>query len=309
VGMWAVSLLVAAKLLRSLRSATILGTTTRVLGTTLGRAPLRAPVVALVALQSSPHSLWETSAPPRGASFFRAGTRPLAVAPEHRNASTPRPETTAPAMRTRVKRLRTYGCPMPSHKSAIGEAVAFKAWSVERPGEVYEVVSLFPHNERELECHIKSYNWANRFPLVVEAVNHLKVRSCLIDGEVVCCDERGVAVFHVLRRRRNEPQAFLYAFDLLELDGADMRREPLEVRKATLASILRQSRDGVRLNEHMEHPEGDVVFRHACKMGLEGIVSKRLGSRYRSGRSPDWLKFKNPHAPAVKREAEENWGR
>jgi ATP-dependent DNA ligase len=56
------------------------------------------------------------------------------------------------------------------------------------------------------------------------------------------------------------------------------------------------------------HPDGEAVFRHACKMGLEGIVSKRLGSRYRSGRSPDWLKFKNPQAPAVKREAEENWG-
>jgi ATP-dependent DNA ligase len=65
----------------------------------------------------------------------------------------------------------------------------------------------------------------------------------------------------------------------------------------------------VRLIEHMEHPDGTVVFQHACKMGLEGIVSKRLGSRYRSGRSPDWLKFKNPAAPAVKREAEEEWGR
>jgi len=124
---------------------------------------------------------------------------------------------------------------------------------------------------------------------------------------VVCCDGRGVTVFHVLRRRRNKPQAFLYAFDLLQLDGADMRREPIEVRKATLASILRKSRHGVRLNEHLEYPEGDVVFRHACKMGLEGIVSKRLGSRYRSGRSPDWLKFKNPNAPAVRREAEEDW--
>ena len=52
-----------------------------------------------------------------------------------------------------------------------------------------------------------------------------------------------------------------------------------------------------------------VTPRHACKLGLEGIVSKRLGSRYRSGRSPDWLKMKNPDAPAVKREAEEDWGR
>jgi bifunctional non-homologous end joining protein LigD len=64
-----------------------------------------------------------------------------------------------------------------------------------------------------------------------------------------------------------------------------------------------------RLNERLEHPESTVVFQHARKMGLEGIVSKRLGSRYRSGRSPDWLKFKNPAAPAMKREAEEDWGR
>jgi bifunctional non-homologous end joining protein LigD len=80
------------------------------------------------------------------------------------------------------------------------------------------------------------------------------------------------------------------------------------VRKATLAGILRKARDGVRLNEHLEHDCGLTVFQHACKMGLEGIVAKRLGSRYRSGRSTDWLKFKNPQAPAVKREAEEDWG-
>ena len=113
------------------------------------------------------------------------------------------------------------------------------------------------------------------------------MRSCLIDGEVVCCDERGVAAFHVLRRRRNEPEAFLYAFDLLELEGLDMRRELIETRKATLASILRKSLPGVRLNDHIAPPKGALVFQHACKLGAEGIVSKRLGSRYRSGRSPD----------------------
>ena len=103
--------------------------------------------------------------------------------------------------------------------------------------------------------------------------------------------------------------AFLYAFDLLELDGTDLRREPIEVRKATLASILRTTLQGLRLNEHLEHDCGVTVFQHACALGCEGIVSKRLGSRYRSGRSPDWLKFKNPAAPAVRREAEEDWGR
>ena len=104
-------------------------------------------------------------------------------------------------------------------------------------------------------------------------------------------------------------KAFLYAFDLVELNGADLRREPIEVRKAMLASILRKSRHGLRLNEHLAHDCGLTVFEHACQLGCEGIVSKRLGSRYRSGRSPDWRKFKNPQAPAVRREAEEDWGR
>jgi bifunctional non-homologous end joining protein LigD len=114
-----------------------------------------------------------------------------------------------------------------------------------------------------------------------------------------------VAAFHVLRRRRNEAQVFLYAFDLLELNGTDLRREPIEVHKTTLASILRKSRHGVRLNELLEHPAGDVVFRHTCKMGWRG--SSQRG--WPPGRSPDWLKFKNPSAPAVKREAEEDWAK
>ena len=76
---------------------------------------------------------------------------------------------------------------------------------------------------------------------MVEAVNHLKVRSCLIDGEVVCCDERGVGHLSAVAPQTDERQAFLYAVDLLELNGTDLRREPIEVRKATLASILRKS--------------------------------------------------------------------
>jgi bifunctional non-homologous end joining protein LigD len=112
----------------------------------------------------------------------------------------------------------------------------------------------------------------------------------------VCCDERGLAIFEKLRERRNEASAFLYAFDLLELDGLDMRREPIETRKATLASLLRKGLPGVRLNEHIAHPSGPAVYHHACKLGAEGIVSKRVGSIYRSGRSPNWLKFKNPQA-------------
>jgi len=152
------------------------------------------------------------------------------------------------------------------------------------------------------------HDWAARYPLIAEAVDRLKVRSCLIDGEAVACDKNGLAVFERLRRKPTGEHVFLYAFDLLELNGTDLRREPIETRKATLASVLRGCLPGLRLNEHLAH-DGESVFRHACKMGLEGIVLKRLGSRYRSGRSPDWLKFKNPEAPAAKREAEEDWGR
>jgi ATP dependent DNA ligase-like protein len=94
------------------------------------------------------------------------------------------------------------------------------------------------------------------------------------------------ASFDKLRHRSHDPEVFLVAFDLLELDGNDLRREPLEVRKQTLASLLRGSLPGVQFNAHLTHP-GDIVFENACKMGLEGIVSKRLGSRYRSGRTSD----------------------
>jgi bifunctional non-homologous end joining protein LigD len=96
----------------------------------------------------------------------------------------------------------------------------------------------------------------------------------------------GLPAFDRLRYRAHAT-VFLFAFDRLELDGRDLRREPLEVRKATLASALRKVGSGVQLNEHLEHEDGEVVFRHACKLGLEGIVPKRKGSPYRSGRSPD----------------------
>ena len=95
---------------------------------------------------------------------------------------------------------------------------------------------------------------------------------------------------------------------MIELNGDDLRRDPLNVRKATLASVLARAAPGLRLNEHIEE-DGPTVFAHACKLGLEGIVSKRKDSTYRSGRSPHWIKSKNPNAPAVKREAEGDWTR
>ena len=151
-------------------------------------------------------------------------------------------------------------------------------------------------------------DFTDRFPPIVEALARLRSRSVIIDGESVACDENGVPSFDRLRYRRHDGAVFLYAFDLIALDGDDLRREPLEVRKATLASMLAKAGPGIRFNEHIE-ADGPTVFAHACKMGLEGIVSKRRDSLYRSGRSRDWLKMKNPACEAVRREAEEDWGR
>src|SRR5262249_12900733 len=132
--------------------------------------------------------------------------------------------------------------------------------------------------------------------------------SCIIDGEAVACDDNGVASFDLVRHQRANESIFLYAFDLIEVNDDDLRRDPLEVRKATLASIVAKAAPGIRFNEHMEG-DGPTVFAHACKLCLEGIISKRKDSAYRSGRSPYWLKMKNSNAPAVKREAEEGWGK
>jgi bifunctional non-homologous end joining protein LigD len=129
----------------------------------------------------------------------------------------------------------------------------------------------------------------------------------VIDGEAIVVDERGLSVFDALRYRLRDHAAVLCAFDLIELDGGDLRGARLENRKGTLAGLLRGADDGIAFNKHFEG-DGAIVFRHACALGCEGIVSKRLGSAYRSGRVDHWLEIKNPAAPAVRREAEEDWG-
>jgi bifunctional non-homologous end joining protein LigD len=93
---------------------------------------------------------------------------------------------------------------------------------------------------------------------------------------------------------------------MLEINGQDIRGEPIEDRKRRLAGLLRPPHDGISINEHFAG-DGAMIFKHACALGCEGIVSKRLGSPYRAGRSPHWLKIKNLAAPAVRRLEEEDW--
>jgi bifunctional non-homologous end joining protein LigD len=151
-------------------------------------------------------------------------------------------------------------------------------------------------------------DWSDRYPAVIEAAGRLRAKSFMLDGEVVCGDGAGLAVFDLLRSKQLQPHAFVYGFDLLELNGDDLRSLEIEERKRRLGRLLARSTAGIILNDFIIE-DGPTVFRQACRMGLEGIVSKRLGSRYVSGRTQVWLKSKNPDCPAVAREREEDWGR
>jgi bifunctional non-homologous end joining protein LigD len=146
----------------------------------------------------------------------------------------------------------------------------------------------------------RGYDWTDRYPAIASAAAKLRAKSFTMDGEAVVVGADGVAVFEALHRRHKASDAILYAFDLLELDGEDLRPLPLSARKAKLAKLLARKPAGIVFNEHTDE-DGATVFRHACKLGLEGIVSKRLAAPYRSGPSRDWIKVKNPDSPAMRR--------
>jgi bifunctional non-homologous end joining protein LigD len=131
----------------------------------------------------------------------------------------------------------------------------------------------------------------------------LPAKSCTPDGEAVVCGGDGIAVFADLHRRGVVSEAMLYAFDLLEFGGEDLRPFPLSDRKRLLAKVVGKRSLGIVLSQHTD----EDIFPGVCRMGLESVVSKRLSSPYRSGRSTDWLKIKNPDSPAMIRVREGEW--
>jgi bifunctional non-homologous end joining protein LigD len=143
-------------------------------------------------------------------------------------------------------------------------------------------------------------DWTHRFPLIVEGASQIRAQSFYMDGEGVICGDDGIAIFDELHSKANDHAVFLYAFDLLELDDIDLRPLPLEDRKRRLRALLAQKRKRIVYNDHLKG-DGEAFFTHACKLGCEGIVSKRSDLPYRSGRTKSWLKIKNPNSPAVLR--------
>jgi bifunctional non-homologous end joining protein LigD len=152
----------------------------------------------------------------------------------------------------------------------------------------------------------RGYDWSGRYPAIAATAVKLQARSFTLDGEACVCGPDGIAIFDALHRHGTVSEAMLYAFDLLELDGEDLRALPLGDRKKRLARLVGKRSAGIVLCDHTDD-NGAIVFVAACRMGLEGIVSKRLTAPYRSGPSKDWLKVKNPNSPAMIRAREVEW--
>src|SRR3954466_4102315 len=130
------------------------------------------------------------------------------------------------------------------------------------------------------------------FGTIVAAIRSLKVRSAVLDGEAVAHCEKGLPDFHRTLSSAGQQEACLLAFDLLAVDGEDLRLLPLLARRSRLQAVLADAPHGLLFSEHMDGEHGEAMFRHACAMGLEGIVSKKITAPYLSGRRSCWRKIK-----------------
>ena len=140
-------------------------------------------------------------------------------------------------------------------------------------------VRLISRKGKDLTC---------RFPLAVQAIAELPVNSCIIDGEAIICDASGLAVFSWVRSYRNGPRATLCAFDLIEIDGEDLRWRTIEDRKGLLKRLIGNKHAGIAFNKHFD-VEGSVVFHHACKLRMRRhrVEAARLAVSVRPIEGPD----------------------
>jgi bifunctional non-homologous end joining protein LigD len=145
------------------------------------------------------------------------------------------------------------------------------------------------------------YNWTNRYPSIVAAALKNRHKQFVIDGEAVVLGVDGIADLDALHSRKHEDEVQLYAFDILALDGDDLRGLALSMRKTNLARLLARRPDAIFVAPFEQGEIGPDLFRAACRMGLEGLVSKRRDRPYQAGRSKHWVKIKNRAHPPMSR--------
>lgn len=170
-------------------------------------------------------------------------------------------------------------------------------WIHEIKWDGYRLLAFKARGKARLATR-RGHDWTARFPGIAAAVAAFPADTVILDGEAVIEDATGVANFSALQNALSDEhgriadKAVMFAFDLLYLEGHDLRPLPLEDRKARLAALLPPGgADALRYGEHLES-DGEAMVRSACRLGLEGVVSKRRDRPYRSGRSEDWLKIK-----------------
>jgi ATP-dependent DNA ligase len=202
---------------------------------------------------------------------------------------------------------RPSGFIEPCQPSKVDRPPSGPSWVHEIKHDGYRL--MVRRDGERVRCFTRNgHDWADRFPAIVEAADRIRAQSFLIDGEAVIIGDDGTHDFRALRSKRRGSDAVLFAFDLIEHDGNDLRDLPLIDRKWRLGKLIGKAKKW-RAIQFVEHLTGDgpTVFEHVCRMGLEGIVSKRTDAPYRSGSSKMWLKSKNPASAAVRREREEEW--
>ena len=145
------------------------------------------------------------------------------------------------------------------------------------------------------------HDWSGRFPLITEAALRNRNSSFVLDLEAVLLGVDGRSDFNGLRSRRHDDEVQFYAFDCPLSDGEELRRLPLSMRKTSLARLLARRVDGIFLSDFEQGESGPELFRHACLLGLEGMISKHRERSYRGGRSDRWVKVKNRQHPAFSR--------
>ena len=137
------------------------------------------------------------------------------------------------------------------------------------------------------------YDWSKRYPWIVESALKNRHKQFVIDGEAVILGVDGISDFDALFSGKHNEEVQLYAFDVLAMDGDDLRGLPLAKRKTKLARLVARRPDGIFISDFERGEIGPDLFRAACRMGLEGLVSKRRDRPYQAGRSKHWVKIKN----------------
>jgi len=189
------------------------------------------------------------------------------------------------------------GFVQPCRPTERSEPPSGEVWLHEIKHDGYRVQAHVREGEPRLYT-MNGHDWTARMPALAASVRALPVNNVILDGEVVAVDAKGLPSFFELPSALGVPtrvkgRLVYYAFDMLYLDGFDLRGAALVDRKRVLDALLVNTR-GVQLVKYVEHIEGDgaVVLEHACKLGLEGIVSKLADSKYRSGLRREWIKTK-----------------